>query len=55
MTEKPFLNVEEAAQLLGISKSKLYRYKNKPGFPVVKRGTLFFPRDKLIAWWGSNR
>jgi predicted DNA-binding transcriptional regulator AlpA len=55
MTEKPFLNAQEAAELLGIGLSTLYKYRNKPGFPVIKRGNLFFPRDKLIAWWGSNR
>ena len=36
MTEKPFLNTQEAAQLLGIGVSTLYRYKDKPGFPAVK-------------------
>jgi len=54
MIEKPFLRVPEAAALLGIGESTLRRYATKPGFPVVKRGKLFFPRDKLLEWWGRN-
>lgn len=54
MTEKPFLNLIEAANLLGVSRSTMYKYAAQPNFPVVKRGKLFFPRDKLIEYWGKK-
>ena len=53
MTDKPFLQIVEAAELLGVAESTLRKYRNKPGFPVVKRGKLFFPREELIKWWGN--
>jgi predicted DNA-binding transcriptional regulator AlpA len=53
ISDKPFLQIDEAASLLGVSKALLYKYRNKPGFPVIKRGKLFFPREELLKWWGN--
>jgi|688.fasta_scaffold68826_3 hypothetical protein len=53
MTDKPFLQIVEAAELLGVAESTLRKYRNKPGFPVVKRGKLFFPREELLKWWSN--
>lgn len=55
MTEKPFLKIKEASELLGVSERTLRNYRFVPGFPVIKRGHLFFPREKLLEWWGNEK
>ena len=44
-------NVEEAAQVLGISKPKMYQICQSEGFPAVRLGTrIVIPIDRLDAW-----
>lgn len=46
------LNVEEMAQVLGISRKLAYQLVHRDGFPAVRVGEkrLVIPRDRLIQW-----
>lgn len=49
MTEKMFLNVSEAAELLGVNKITMYKYIREKIIPAVKIGnkTWKIPRKSL--------
>ena len=49
MTEKMFLNVSEAAELLGVNKITMYKYIRNKVIPAVKIGnkTWKIPRKSL--------
>lgn len=49
MTEKMFLNVSEAAELLGVNKITMYKYIRNEIIPAVKIGnkTWKIPRKSL--------
>ena len=49
MTEKMFLNVSEAAELLGVNKITMYKYIREKVIPAVKIGnkTWKIPRKSL--------
>lgn len=49
MTEKMFLNVSEAAELLGVNKITMYKYIRNKLIPAVKIGkkTWKIPRKSL--------
>ena len=49
MTEKMFLNVSEAAELLGVNKITMYKYIREKAIPAVKIGnkTWKIPRKSL--------
>ena len=49
MTEKMFLNVSEAAELLGVNKITMYKYIHEKLIPAVKIGnkTWKIPRKYL--------
>ena len=54
MNEKPFISIKEAASLLGVSVSMMYRESAKPNFPATRRtqrGKLFIDQEKLVKWW----
>ena len=45
------LNAHEAAQVLRISKSKVYELAQSESFPAIRIGKrVVIPRDKLIQW-----
>ncbi len=50
MTEKMFLNVSEAAELLGVNKITMYKYIREKIIPAVKIGnkTWKIPRRSLV-------
>lgn len=52
MSDLPLvLNVAQAAQLMGVSRDKVYDMARTPGFPAVRHGRrILIPRDALIAW-----
>lgn len=52
------LNIEEVAQLTGLSKSTLYKLTSKHEIPYYKpagRKHLYFRRDEMIAWMLRGR
>lgn len=61
MASKPaFLTLKEAAGILRVSRSTIYKYarkkKNDNGFPVVRieKGVYRIPRNQFIKWAGLN-
>jgi len=57
MTDKKFITMKEAAELLGIGYSSMQIEASKPGCPVIRRtprGRLYFNPDKLAAWWEKS-
>ena len=45
----------EAAELLRISKSKVYELARTESFPAIRIGTrVIIPRDKLIEWMNAQ-
>jgi excisionase family DNA binding protein len=45
------LNAREAAEVLRISKSKVYELAQSESFPAIRIGKrVVIPRDKLIQW-----
>ena len=53
---KPFLSLQEAAELTDLSKSTLYRLTSERQIPHIKRsGKLLFNRVELIEWLQSAK
>ena len=51
ITEKLALSVDEAAQLIGVSKPTMYNIIHTPNFPCFKVGTrTLISRTKLAEW-----
>ena len=49
------LKAREAAELLRISKSKVYELARTESFPAVRIGKrVVIPRDKLIQWMNDQ-
>ena len=49
------LNAREAAEVLRISKSKVYELAQSESFPAIRIGKrVVIPRDKLIQWMNSQ-
>ena len=49
------LKVREAAEVLRISKSKVYELARTESFPAVRIGKrVVIPRDKLIQWMNAQ-
>ena len=49
------LNAREAAQVLRISKSKVYDLARTESFPAIRIGKrVVIPRDKLIQWMNNQ-
>ena len=49
------LNAREAAEILRISKSKVYELARTESFPAVRIGKrVVIPRDKLIEWMNGQ-
>ena len=49
------LNAREAAQVLRISKSKVYELAQSESFPAIRIGKrVVIPRDKLIQWMNAQ-
>jgi excisionase family DNA binding protein len=49
--EKPYLTIQEAADLTGHAKQTLYRLTSEKEIPHLKRGgKILFKRSDLIAW-----
>ena len=49
------LNVREAAEVLRISKSKVYELAQSESFPAIRIGKrVVIPRDKLIQWMNDQ-
>ena len=49
------LKAREAAELLRISKSKVYELARTESFPAIRIGTrVIIPRDKLIEWMNAQ-
>lgn len=45
------LNIEQAANFLGLAKQTLYAHTSKREIPHLKRGKkLYFEKEKLIEW-----
>lgn len=54
--EKAFLNFQEVLELLGVSRSTLYKLSASGKIPHYKPtgGKLFFKRTELINWISQN-
>lgn len=49
------LNAREAAEVLRISKSKVYELAQSESFPAIRIGKrVVIPRDKLIQWMNNQ-
>ena len=49
------LNAREAADVLRISKSKVYELAQSESFPAIRIGKrVVIPRDKLIEWMNNQ-
>ena len=49
------LNAREAAEVLRISKSKVYELAQSESFPAIRIGKrVVIPRDKLIQWMNAR-
>ena len=49
------LNAREAAEVLRISKSKVYELAQSDSFPAIRIGKrVVIPRDKLIQWMNDQ-
>ena len=49
------LNAREAAEVLRISKSKVYELAQSESFPAIRIGKrVIIPRDKLIQWMNNQ-
>ena len=49
--QKTMLSVEEAGEMLGISRQLAYQLANRDDFPCLRIGRrLLIPRSKLIEW-----
>lgn len=49
--EKPILRIDEVAELLGHSKSAIYRMTSQKKIPFRKRGkTLYFMSQEIFDW-----
>ena len=49
------LNARETAQVLRISKSKVYELAQSESFPAIRIGKrVVIPRDKLIEWLNNQ-
>ena len=49
------LNAREAAEVLRISKSKVYELAQSESFPAIRIGKrVVIPRDKLIQWMNDQ-
>ena len=49
------LNAREAAEVLRISKSKVYELAQSESFPAIRIGKrVVIPRDKLIQWLNNQ-
>lgn len=49
------LNAREAAEILRISKSKIYELAQSESFPAIRIGKrVVIPRDKLIQWMNDQ-
>ena len=49
------LNAREAAEVLRISKSKVYELAQRESFPAIRIGKrVVIPRDKLIGWMNNQ-
>ena len=49
------LNAREAAEVLRISKSKVYEMARTESFPAIRIGNrVVIPRDKLIEWMNNQ-
>ena len=49
------LNAREAAEVLRISKSKVYELAQSESFPAIRIGKrVVIPREKLIEWMNNQ-
>lgn len=56
MATKEFLTVREVQEMLGISKSGIYRLLHTEGFPALKIGNLVkVRRTELEAWLEAQK
>ena len=56
MATKEFLTVREVQEMLGISKSGVYRLLHTDGFPALKIGNLVkIRRTELEAWLEAQK
>ena len=56
MATKEFLTVREVQEMLGISKSGVYRLLHTDGFPALKIGNLVkVRRTELEAWLEAQK
>lgn len=55
MSEPLLLHVSEAAEMLGLSRSKIYEMAAAGVIPSVRMGrALRIPREDLLAWIARN-
>ena len=53
--EKMALNLAEAAEILGVSRSAVYDLVHVPGFPVVRLGRRILINRRLLGQWLDER
>lgn len=53
---KPYISRSEAADLIGVTDSKIYQLTSEKKIPHIKKGgKLLFNRQELIAWLEDAR
>lgn len=51
-----YVNLNEASEILNLSKQTIYGYTSRRTIPFYKRGSrLYFKRKELNDWIGANR
>ena len=57
MDSKEVLNLEEASQFMGMSRSSLYKLTHSQSIPYYKPNgkLIFFEKSELLAWMRQNR
>lgn len=56
--EPEYINVDQAAELLGLSRQSVYNLTSKGGIPNIKRKgskKLVFKRSDIVAWMEAGR
>lgn len=55
LSAKSILTIDDASELTGLSKARLYTLCSKNQIPHYKQGKTYFKRDELEKWLTANR
>ncbi|MDW8297529.1 MAG: helix-turn-helix domain-containing protein [Raineya sp.] len=56
MSDKEYLNIDEASKLLSLTKKTIHNFTSQGKIPHFKKGKrLYFERQKLLEWLTAER